>query len=190
LIQIKTVSPQQWDKSHGRPPLWQQIQTLTEMMVTEREWGALACMVMSPSYPVHYFTVPRHEAAERRILDAVASWWAAWDSGEIAHAAPSDEIAAALDDGSYIDFSEDNELPVLLSERAGLKDAAGSAEKRLKEIDATIKARMGAASSAWLPGWQLSFKSQNRREVLIPAATFRVLRVRAAAEEEGADAET
>jgi hypothetical protein len=187
LIQIKTVSPQQWDKSHGRPPLWQQIQTLIEMMVTEREWGVLACMVMSPSYPVHYFNVPRHEAAERRILDAVAAWWAAFDAGEFPAAAPSAEIAEMLDDGSHKDLSSDNELPSLLEERQFLKAGVSNAEGRLKQIDADIKARFGTASTAWVPGWNLSFKAQNRREVLIPAATFRVLRVRANAEEEGAD---
>jgi hypothetical protein len=157
------------------------------LIVAGRDWGVLAVMVCNPSYPVFYYDVPRHEAAERKILDAVAAWWRDFDAGNIPGAAPSEALAADLDDGSYIDFSEDNELPVLLSERAGLKDATSGAEKRLKEIDATIKARMGAASSAWLPGWQLSFKAQTRREVVIPAATFRVLRVRAAAEEEGAD---
>ena len=179
LAQIKTVSPQQWEKWRGRPPLAYTLQTLTELLVTGREWGVLAVMVCNPSYPVHYFDIPRHEAAERRILDAVRSWWVDWDAGLIPHAAPSAELAADLDDGSYRDLSADNELPPLLVERAELVTSRGTAEKRLKEIDYAVKNRMGPASTAWLPGWSITFKAQERREYTVPAATVRVLRVKA-----------
>jgi predicted phage-related endonuclease len=179
LIQIKTCSPQQWEKWRGRAPLAYVLQTLTEIIVTGRAWGVLAVMVCNPSYPVHYFDIPRHEAAEARILDAVASWWKAWDEGEIPHAAPSVELAAELDDGSYRDLSGDNELPPLLAERAELVAHRGSAEKRIKELDYTIKNRLGPASSAWLPGWQITFFTQHRRETIIPAKDIRVLRVKA-----------
>jgi predicted phage-related endonuclease len=186
LIQIKTISPNQWEAWHGHPPVAYTIQTLTELLVTGRTWGVLAVMVCSPSYPVHYFDVPRHAAAERKILDAVAEWWRAWDEGEIAGAAPSVEIAADLDDGSYRDLSGDNELPVLLDERANLKATVSAADKRLKEIDYTIKNCLGPASTAWLPGWDISFKAQERKEFTVAAATIRVLRVKATKEIEDA----
>jgi hypothetical protein len=187
LFQAKTVSVEQWEKWHGHPPLGYTIQTLTEMLVTGRAWGVLGVMIRFGGYPVHYFSVPRHAAAEQRILDAVAAWWRAWDSGAIPDAAPSDALAAELDDGSYRDLSADNELPLLLEERQALKATTGIADKRLKEIDLTIKERIGPASTAWLPGWQLSFKSQNRREVLIPATTIRVLRVKPTADGDAAE---
>jgi predicted phage-related endonuclease len=189
LFQAKTASTEQWQKWHGHPPLMYLLQTLTEMIVTGRTWGVLGVMIRAGGYPIHYYEVARHEAAERRILDAVAAWWAAFDAGEFPAAVPSAEIAEMLDDGSHKDLSADNELPSLLEERQFLKAGVSNAEGRLKQIDADIKARFGTASTAWVPGWNLSFKAQNRREVLIPAATFRVLRVRANAEEEGADAE-
>jgi hypothetical protein len=50
-----------------------------------------------------------------------------------------------------------------------------------------LKAALGTASTAWVPGYKISFKSQHRRETVIPARDIRVLRVRAAAEEEEAD---
>lgn len=176
LIQVKTVSPQAWEKWQGRPPLAYTLQTLTELIVTGRERGILAVMVCSPSFPVHTFDVPRHEAAEGKILAAVADWWRAWDAGEIAGPAPS--IAALVDDGSHIDLAGDNRLPDLLVERAGLKAAASTAEKRIAEIDAEIKEKMGAARTAWLPGWSLSYATQERREFVTPAKTIRVLRVK------------
>src|SRR5207342_2621528 len=107
------------------------------------------------------------EAAERKILDAVAAWWEAYDAGEYPAAAPSDELADMLDDGSFVDWSRRNELPTLLDERAALKTATSDAEKRLKEIDVFLKNLIGSASTAWLPGWNVSFKSQHRKETVI-----------------------
>ena len=188
LVQCKTVSPHQWQAWHGKIPTGYVIQTLCEMMVTGRAWGLLAVLEVSPSYPLHVVDVPRHEAAERRILDAVAAWWRAFDAGEIAGTAPSAEIEADLDDGSFADLSKDNELPSLLGERSTLKATTSDAEKRLKEIDYEIKNRMGRASRAWLPGWNISFATQHRREAIIPARDIRVLRVRAVDEQEATDA--
>ena len=118
LVQCKTVSPQQWQAWHGKIPTGYLIQTLCEMMVTGRAWGLLACLEVSPSYPLHIAAVPRHEKAERSILNAVANWWRAFDAGEIAGTAPSAELEAALDDGSFVDLSADNALPSILDERA------------------------------------------------------------------------
>lgn len=179
IVQCKTVSPQQWQAWHGKIPTGYVIQTLCEMMVTGRAWGLLAVLEVSPSYPLHVVEVPRHAAAERRILDAVAAWWRSFDAGEIAGTAPSAEIEAELDDGSFVDLSKDNALPAILDERQSLKATTSEAEKRLKELDYEIKNRMGRASRGWLPGYNISFATQHRKEVLLPERTFRVLRVRA-----------
>jgi|SRR6185436_11704503 len=185
LVQCKTVSPEQWQRWHGKVPIAYTIQTLCELMVTGRAWGLLAVLEVSPSYPLHVVDVPRHEAAERRILDAVREWWRAFDAGEIAGTAPSAELEADLDDGSFVDLSTDNAMPGILAERASLKATTSDAEKRLKELDYEIKNRMGRASRGWLPGWNISFGTQHRREVLIPAKDIRVLRVRAVSEDGG-----
>lgn len=182
LIQIKTVSPQKWEEWRGHPPLAYTLQTLTELMVTGRERGLLAIMVTSSSLPLHYFPVPRHEAAEQRILDAVADFWRRWDAGEIAAPAPSAELAADVDDGTHRDMSGDNALSVLLPEREQLKATVSKAEARLKEIDYDLKNRIGPARTAWLPGWSISYATQHRKETVIPAKDIRVLRVKATEE--------
>jgi predicted phage-related endonuclease len=146
-------------------------------------------MVMSDSYPVHYFAVPRHPEAETRILVAATKWWQEFDAGELpGTAAGASELAADFDDGSWVDLSADNALPGLLDERASLKATTSDAEKRLKEIDYEIKNRIGRASRGWLPGWDISFATQHRRETIIPARDIRVLRVRATEEQEAPDA--
>ena len=68
IIQIKTAAPRVWERWQGRAPLPYIIQTLTEAVVCECAWAWLVIMVMSDSYPVHYFAVPRHPEAEARIL--------------------------------------------------------------------------------------------------------------------------
>lgn len=188
LIQCKTVSPEVWEKWKQQVPLGYKLQLLTELMCTDQPRGILAIMVMSPSLPVFEVEVPRHPAAERRILDAAAKWWTAHDAGELAAPADDEGLAAALDDGSVIDLSGDNELSDILCERAALKAATSVAEKRLKEIDYAVKNRMGRASRGWLPGWAISFAAQHRRETIIPAKDIRVLRVKSVAEQEEEDA--
>jgi predicted phage-related endonuclease len=182
LIQIKTCAPYQWDLWQAKPPLVYLLQTLTELLVTGRDWGCLAVMVMSPSYPVHYFAVPRHQAAEERILRAAAAWWAEFDSGRLAPAAEAAGLAEALDDGSSITL--DGKLAALLDERELLKVGIKADETRADEIDAALKDAIGRARSGWLPGWQVSYQTQHRKETLIPAKDMRVLRVKRIAEGE------
>jgi predicted phage-related endonuclease len=187
LFQAKTMSTQAWEKSHGAPPFMYVLQTLAELIVTGRTWGVLGIMIRAGGYPIHYYDIPRHEAAERRILDAVAAWWRAVDAGEFPAAVPSAEIAEMLDDGSHKDLSSDNYLCAVLPEREKLKAEVSAAEKRVKEIDEALKAALGPASTGWVPGYNITFRSQHRRETVIPERDIRVLRVRANAEEEGAD---
>jgi hypothetical protein len=160
---------------------------LTELLVTGKKWGVLAVMVCSRSYPVHLFDVPRHNPAERRILNAVGDWWRRHDAGEMGKPSAAEGLAEMLDDGSHVDLSRDNHLPALLDEREILKQQAGAADKRLKEIDYEIKNRVGAARTAWLPGWSISFPTQHRKETLIPASDYRVLRIKRMEEADAAD---
>jgi predicted phage-related endonuclease len=190
LLQAKTASPQQWEAWHGHPPLAYTLQTLCELLVTGRQWGVLAVMIRSGGYPVHYYDVPRHPAAEERIIDAVAQWWQAFDQGALAAAVAPQDIEALVDDGTHLDLSGDNELPVLLAEREALKATHSDAERRLKEIDTAIKMAFGQARTAWLPGWAMTYATQHRKESVIPAKDIRVLRVKRSREEADALEET
>lgn len=177
LIQVGTMSLQAWEQGGGRAPFYKTLQTLVELMVTGRTRGVLAIMVCSPSYPVHLFDVPRHEGAEQRIADAVAVWWRRWDHGFDPQAMSGDGLAEALDDGSHRDLSADNQLPELLDERETLKASVSGNEKRLKEIDYEIKNRIGAARTAWLPGWTLKYPSIHAKEYTVAAKDYRRLTI-------------
>ena len=177
LIQVKTVSPQEWDRWQCHAPLGYTLQTLTELLVTGRTRGVLAVMVRSPSYPLHLFDVPRHGAAERRILGAVANFWRDYDSGKRPLAEPADELAEWLDDGSHRDLSANNHLPELLEERERLKAEASGAEARLKEIDYQLKNCIGEARTAWLPGWLISLPTIHKKAYSVAATDYRQLTV-------------
>jgi predicted phage-related endonuclease len=185
LVQCKTCSAAVWDAWRGTAPTHYLLQTLTEMLVCGRSRGVLAIMVRSPSFPLHLFAVSRHPAAEARILDAVAEFWKRWDAGEHPQPQTAAGLAEMVSDGSHKDFSGDNEMLSLLAERADLVPVRRDAEKRIDEIDYAIKNRLGPASTAWCPGWSLTFKSQTRRETVLPEKQFRVLRVRAVSEGDG-----
>ena len=155
LIECKTVHPRRWDEWHGAPPLAYILQTLTGMLVTGRQHGVLACMVLSHDYPIHEYTVSRHPAAEQRIIEAVAAWWQQYDQGLIAAPAPVEELKSMLDDGSHRDLSGNAEMLGLLEERRELKASMSIAAQRLGEIDYAIKNTIGPASTAWLEGWSI-----------------------------------
>lgn len=177
-IQCKTVSPEVWEKWHGRPPLGYVLQVTCENLVTDSSAGVLAVLVTTPSYPLHLFDVPRHEGAEQRLLDAVAEWWRAWDAGEIAGPAPAEDIAAMLDDGSHLDLSRDNRMPALLELRQTLKKSEAEVKQRLGEIDYEIRNRLGPASTAWLPGWSLSCRAEPRKGYVVEPSAPRMLRIK------------
>jgi predicted phage-related endonuclease len=177
LIQCKTCSPEAWETWRGRPPLGYSLQVLCELLATDRQFGILAVMVTNRSLPIYEWRVPRHPAAEARLLEAAAAWWAEWDAGRIAPAAPTEALETMLDDGSSVDLSADNYLHSALPDRAALKSMISDAEKRCTEIDAHLKAAMGKATYGYLPGWAVTYRSHQRAERLMPAATIRTLRV-------------
>ena len=186
LLQAKTASVEQWEKWRGTIPVAYTLQTLTEMLVCGRSWGVLAVHApQAAAIPIHYFDVPRHPAAEARILDAVAEFWRRWDAGEHPQPQTAAGLAEMVSDGSHRDFSGDNEIVALLAERAELVPVRRDAQQRLDQIDAIIKDRLGPASTAWCPGWGVTFLPQTRRAVTIPEKTFRVLRVRAVSDDGG-----
>jgi predicted phage-related endonuclease len=178
LLQAKTVNMHEWDRWQGHPPLGYTLQTLCELIVTGRRWGVLGVIVRSSALPLHLFPVPRHAAAEAKILAAVRDFWARAEAGEIQVPVPKDDIAALLDDGTHLDLSSDNYLPQALVERESLVLTRGHAEKRIKEIDGEIKDRIGTAATAWLNGWSISWRSQHRKAYSVPEADIRVLRVK------------
>ena len=177
VLETKIASRWQWEKWQQRPPLAYFLQTEATVMVTGVPRGWLAILVMDGKYPLHLYEVPRHEAAEARIRDAVAGWWEAWDTQKVPEPAPTADLPVIYDDGSVADFTADNLMPALLTEREALKADIEHCTGRLHDIDEEIKSKLGVARIGLLPGWSLRYPTINAKAYTVPARTYRRLTV-------------
>lgn len=181
-VDAKSVASYVFDQWGDGPPLHIQLQVLVQAMLMDAPRGWVACGVMTAEFPVHVFEVPRHEKAERMIVDAVAAFWKAVEAGEAPDPCAGDHgTLAALfpraDRPEPLDWGSDDEVLELLDERARLKEEVNPKDGRIKEIDALLKARMGAHALALAPGWKVTWTE--RKAYTANVAASRVLRVTA-----------
>ena len=183
-VQCKVVSRPVFESDWvGGPPLWIELQALTEMLLLDAAWGAVAALVVDTySAKLRIFPVHRHAGAEARIVAAVHQFWedvAAGRQPPVRKPEDAEAIAALhpRDRGTILDLTGDNETPGLLDERQRLKGEIGEREERVAVIDGAIKAKLGDAAEATLPVWKISYRTQRRAERVLPAWEGRVLRV-------------
>ncbi|MER8619205.1 YqaJ viral recombinase family protein [Mesorhizobium sp. M1409] len=184
-IQLKVIARPEFERrwSDG-PPLHYRLQTLCEGMLMDVERSMLAVLVIDAySAELEEFEVPRHAAAEKRLVEIAKRFWNNVATGKrpAADVTRDAETVAAIYPQSVkepvLDLSHDNRMPALLNERAALKAEVDTATIRVGQIETEIKAKLGEAERAELPGWRISWKTQTRQAHLVPEATFRALRV-------------
>lgn len=189
-LQLKVISKPVFERWDGQPPTGYMLQTLGEGMLMDVVASKIVCLVIDTySAELFEFPVSRHPAAEDRVRALAVEFW---DNVEH-HRVPRVDLARDADTiaqlypapvpEKVIDLSTDNLLPDLLHERAGLKQGITVAEKRVGEIDTDIKAKLGDAEKAVVPGWRISWGLINRKETVQKATSFRQLRVTADKEE-------
>lgn len=185
-IQCKVVSRPVFEASweDGSAPIGYQLQTLGEASLMDASWALVAALVVDTfTADLVEFPVARHAAAEAKIRRISAEFWANVAAGRepaVTYSADDDLVKAiypAEVPGSEVDLSADNLLPALLAEHAENNAEIKARTARKSEIETEIKAKLGTAEVGRLPGWSVSWKSQTRRETVIPETTFRVLRV-------------
>lgn len=184
-VEMKTAAPEVFARDWvDGPPLAYQLQLLVQMRLLEAGRGFLAVLIDNRAKDLHVCEVAWHDGAWTRIAEAVADFWARFARDEM----PSPDFArdgAALKSlmppasGKRIDLTGDNLLPELLEERARLKGEVKEREQRLAAIDAEIIAKLDGAEEAAAQGWRISHKLQSRKETVIAASTYPVLRVTA-----------
>jgi len=186
VLQCKTVAPSVYEREWSKGteiPLWVTLQTLTEMMLTESAFGAVAVLLVDPhNMDVAILDVPRHPPSEEKIKTAVANFWQRVANGlepDPDFARDADVIKALSPKptpGKHIDFSGHNELPSLLAERADIMAMVKTAETRRDAIDSQIKWLMGDAEIGnGLPDWRITYKMQHRTGYTVPTRDVRVL---------------
>lgn len=184
-VQCKVVARPAFDRdwSDG-PPIGYQLQTLCEGMLLDAAVSVIAALVIDAySARLELFDVPRHEAAEAKVRAIATAFWENVRTGKrpAADYTRDAETVAAIFPTSeaepVLDLAADNRLPELLAEREAAKASVKATSERLAAMDTEIKEKLGAHERASLPGWRVSWKTQHRKEQIIPASTFRVLRV-------------
>lgn len=187
ILQAKTVAPVVFKKTwtDDTPPLWIALQNTTELMLDqEAAFGAVACLIIDPwkcECPI--YEVPRHAGAEQRIREAVKKFWDDVANGrepQPDYARDADVIAAmgpAEKPGKTINLSGDNELPIILAERAELKARIKMDDDRCKAIETEIRHKMGDAEVGVTGDFSLTFRTQHRKAYSVAATSFRGLRI-------------
>jgi len=193
-IQCKTVADRSFRDSWGDgPPVHYQMQALTEAMMLNADRAILAVLVISPyGADYHEFDVPRHPAAEARIKSAVPEFWRTIERGD----APKAQYVADADlltklhapdaEKPPIDLTGDNRIQELLGALENFKEGKAAAEDMIEGIKAEIVEKLAGATIATLPGWQITHKMQTRKETVMKASTFPVLRITRKQEEKAA----
>jgi predicted phage-related endonuclease len=188
--QIKTISRPVFERWDGKAPLGYQLQVVTENMLSEVGSGLLAVLVVSAHDAfLQTFEVPRHAAAEQRIMAIADEFWDMVAGGrrpDADYARDAEPIAALFPHATpdtILDLSGDNRLPELLRWRECRKAYIARAEERVKAADTEIKDKMGNAEAAILPGWRITWKDEFRKAYEVRESTRRVLRVKAVEED-------
>lgn len=184
-LQTKTVQPssfrRHWSDSS---PMWVNLQCLTETMLARAEFGIIAALEVGDyKFDLHIFDVPVHQAAWRRIQDAVTAFWADIEAGrepKIDYERDGPLLAALFpheEPGKVADLRQDNLLPELLARHENNKAELKRLKDQQEKIETEVKAKMRDAESALTHGFRVTWKEQHRKEYTVPATSFRVLRI-------------
>lgn len=187
-VQIKSVERSifaaRWRDPETREvevPVGYAIQAITEAALLGASWAAVAALVVSHDVELEVLEVPLHAGILTRIREEVHEFWGLTESGR--HPEPDWKRDASLaarlmgDNGASLDLSADNALPELLDERADIKARMKADDERCSEIDAEIRAKVGAAAKATLPGWSISLKTQETKPYSVAGRITRPIRV-------------
>jgi len=195
IIQAKVISrsifrnrwladPSDFD-SEATVPIYYVLQTLTEAMLAEAQWAAIAVLVVSEfDFQLRLFDIERDADAEALIIENVGAFWRDYfDPGVMPPFDPQrdEALIRALyprDAGTSIDLSSDNRVLGLVDEL--IEDQA--AIKRLTATEEIIKTeltgKLGSHTYGLLgDGRCLSFKHQHRRGYTVEPSDYRVLRI-------------
>ena len=169
--------------SRANPPFWITLQCATEMMLADAAFGAVAALVVGDwTWETHIVELVRHQWAEERLRNAVAAFWAAIEAGDMPRINPKRNadlvrlMYPTTKVGKIIDLSRDNRIVELLRPATPSRTRSRRPRPSKRRAETEIRAKMGDAEAAIVPGWKLTLKTTNRKEFVSKATSFRTLR--------------
>lgn len=182
-VECKTVSPEQFAQWGDGVPLAYQLQVVTQCKLAGASRGWIALLVDNRAKDFELFEVPAHDGAWAKIVEKVAAFWKLVESGElppIDFARDRDAIKALMPpklSTTALDLTGDNHLPDLLAHRERCKEVIAAHEELLEADEAEIIAKLNGHEVATLDGYRITHKTQSRKEHVVKASTFSVLRI-------------
>ena len=187
VLQAKTVGASvfrnKWTEEN--PPFWITLQTLTETMLDGADYGVVAALVVSEwNLDLYTYNVPRHEAGEKRIRDAVGDFWKNVAEKKPPNVDYSNDAALISvmyrrpKIGKLVDLTGDNRIIACLEERAAEMIKRETAKRKVEELEAEIKAKIGDAEAAIVPGWKVSWTLVEKEGFVVEPTTYRRLNAR------------
>jgi predicted phage-related endonuclease len=166
-------------------PIYYQLQVLTEMMLSDCEWGVLAVLVASEyDATLRTFDIERDGGLEQMIVNAVAKFKRDHlDPGVMPEFAPQQdaELIRALypqASGTTIDLSSNNRVGELVEQWQELGAALARINKQQKTAKTELEALLGDATYGTLPdGRCLQWRNEPRRAYSVGPTNPRVLRL-------------
>lgn len=191
-VECKTVAPEAFAQWGDGVPLAYQLQVVVQAKLIAAPRGWIALLVDNRAKDFELYEVPAHDGAWAKIVERVAAFWASVARGElpaIDYSRDREAIKALMPPkiaAPAIDLSGDNRLPELLAHRERVKAVIKAHEEMEEAIDAEIIAKLAGHEAATLDGYRITHKTQSRKEHVVKASTFSVLRIAKLKEKEAA----
>lgn len=189
VVQIKSVEASVFRRKwvvDGEvvPPMWIAVQASIEAYLTGADWAAVAPLVVGFGIEMPIIEIELVPGLIDSVKEHIADFWAMVERGEepgLDFARDGDLIKALYPTaapGTVVDLTKDNRIGVLLAELTEAKQIEKASGDRKDEIQNEIKAKLGAAETGILhDGRSITWKTQHRKESVVKASSFRVLRV-------------
>lgn len=178
-LELKTAGIHRAAEWREEPPQENQVQHQHQMFVLTMEWGSLAALVGNREFFSYDFE--RHDRFIKRMFRGLCEFWERVQDDDPPPVDGSDSTARTLsllhprDTGEIIPLSPN--AKVLVERLAELKEKEKEISEEKQLCENMIKEEMGYASFGELPDCRVSWKWQSRKEHVVKASEFRVLRI-------------
>jgi len=172
------------EAGEATPPVPFVLQTITEMMLNESEWGCLAVIINGEfDWWLRIFDIERDAVVEHLIRERVQDFFDRFLDPGIMPAFEPQRDARLIrqlypkDTGEIIDLSTDNRACAVLEELTEVAAGRKRLEGREAELKTELQGKLGDASYAKVGEQWLSWRLTNFKAYTVAADSRRVFRV-------------
>ena len=184
IVEYKTTSERNYQEwADGSLPDYYYLQIQWYLYVTNVKKCYLAFLIGNNKFNVT--VIERNEEVIEMIVKRVAEFWTNFVEKKVAPAPIGDISSKEILDKMYKNVEvgkeiiiEDVKYQMYCKEIADLKKKATEMEKNLEQLKQWIKEKMGTAETGRAGEWIITWKEQEKKEFLVKASKFRVLRIK------------